>query len=106
MSRTPRARTTTYTFRATGDDSFVFHPGDVVWARLELNKEGQEGPWAFTWIRGRWRMYEFERLSRGPRLHAKDDDPTKGEYLEDIRLMPAGSSTSIPRVPDLVPVVK
>jgi hypothetical protein len=101
----PQTRLTTFTFRATGEGALAFRPGDVLWARLPLRKPGEADPWAFSWTRGRSRLYEFEHLSRGARLHPEDKDPTTGKYYEDIRLVPVGD-THVPSVPDLMPVVK
>jgi hypothetical protein len=101
----PRARLTTYTFRVTGEGALTFRPGDGLWAKLPLRKPGEAGGWAFTWIQGRSRLYEFEHLSRGAWLYPDGERPTSGKYYEDLRLEPVGD-THIPRVPDLVPVVK
>jgi hypothetical protein len=100
-----QTRVTTYNFSAGGDGSIVYRPGDGVWATLLLRKSGDSGGWAFSWIRGRSRLYEFEHLERGAWLHQEGKEPTTGKYLEDIRLVPAGD-THIPRVPDLMPIVK
>jgi hypothetical protein len=98
-------RVTTYTFGATGDGTIAFRPGDGLWAKLPLRKPGESGGWAFSWIRGRSRLYEFEHLERGAWLHPEGKDPSSGTYYEKLRLVPAGD-THIPRVPDLMPVVK
>ncbi len=100
-----RTRATTYTFRATGEGNLVYRPGDGLWAKLPLRKPGESGGWALSWIQGRSRLYEFEHLARGAWLHPDGERPTAGKYYEDLRLEPAGD-THIPRVPDLMPVVK
>jgi hypothetical protein len=100
-----QARQTTYTFRTTGDGSIVYRPGDDLWARLPLRKPGAAGGWALSWIKGRSRLYEFEHLLLGAWLHRDGERPGSGKYYEDLRLVPAGD-TQIPRVPDLMPVVK
>jgi hypothetical protein len=100
-----QTRTTTYNFSATGDGSFVYRPGDGLWATLPLRKPGASSGWAFSWIRGRSRLYEFEHLERGAWLHPEGKEPSSGKYYEDIRLIPAGD-THIPRMPDLMPIVK
>jgi hypothetical protein len=100
-----QTRTTTYNFSATGDGSFVYRPGDGLWATLLLRKPGESTGWAFSWIRGRSRLYEFEHLERGAWLHPEGKEPSSGKYYEDIRVIPAGD-THIPRVPDLMPIVK
>ncbi|HKI36814.1 MAG TPA: hypothetical protein VKA46_33490 [Gemmataceae bacterium] len=98
-------RVTTYTFRTTGEGGIVYRTGEALWAKLPLRKPGEAGGWAFSWIQGRSRLYEFEHLLRGAWLHREGEKPTSGKYYEDIRLVPAGD-TQIPRVPDLLPVVK
>jgi hypothetical protein len=97
----PQTRVTTYTFRAAGEENLVYRPGDVLWAKLPLRK-GEAGGWAFVWERGRSALYQFEHLERGARL---DEGGARGKYDESIRLVPLGD-THIPRVPDLMPVVK
>jgi hypothetical protein len=99
-----QARVQPVTFRVTGEGTFVFEPGDEVWAKLPLRK-GEGGGWAFSWIRGRSRLYEFEHLSRGAWLHEEGKEPTSGRYYDDLRLVPLGE-THVPAVPDLMPVVK
>jgi hypothetical protein len=99
-----QARVQPVTFRATGEGTLVFEPGDEVWAKLPLRK-GEAGAWAFSWIRGRSRLYEFEHLARGAWLHEEGKEPTTGRYYEDVRLIPLGD-TRIPTVPELMPVVK
>jgi hypothetical protein len=101
----PQTRVTTYTFRITGEGTIVYRPGDGLRARLALRKPGEAGALAFDWISGRSRLYEFEHLSRGAWLHPEGKDPYSGKYDEEIRLVPVGD-TQIPRVPDLMPVVK
>jgi hypothetical protein len=100
-----QTRVTTYTFRTTDNSVLTFRPGDGLWAKMPLRKPGEAGGWALSWIQGRSRLYEFEHLSRGAWLHQDGEKPTSGKYHEDLRLMPAGD-TSIPRMPDLMPVVK
>ncbi len=101
----PQARVQPVTFRATGEGTFTFEPGDEVWAKLPLRKPGEAGGWAFSWIRGRSRLYEFEHLARGAWLHEEGKEPTSGRFYDDVRLVPQGD-TRIPTVPDLMPVVK
>jgi hypothetical protein len=50
-------------------------------------------------------MYQFERLTRPPRLHRTKEATTSGTLEEEVRLtiIPADG---VPRVPDLMPVVK
>jgi hypothetical protein len=101
-----QTRVRTYTFRTTGEGaSLVYRPGDGLWATLPLRKPGEPGGLVLSWIRGRSRLFEFEHLSRGAWLHPEGKEPSAGKYYEDLRLLP-GRDTDIPRVPDLMPVVK
>ena len=59
-----------------------------------------------TWARGRSQVYQFEHLTREPRLHARKAEPTTGHVEAGIRLLVTPGQGSIPRVPDLVPVVR
>jgi hypothetical protein len=45
-------------------------------------------------------------LTREPRLHARNAEPSAGQIEPSIRLQVAPGQGTIPRVPDLVPVVK
>jgi hypothetical protein len=60
--------------------------------------------WVFTWSRCRSEVYQFERLSREPRLHRKDQKTTEGKLAEGVTLTVTQGS-GIPSMPDLVPVV-
>src|SRR5262249_23952141 len=70
-----QTRQTTYTFRATGEEAIAYRPGDGLRARLPLRKPGEAGAWAFSWISGRSRLYEFEHLERGAWLHQEGKEP-------------------------------
>jgi GTPase SAR1 family protein len=101
----PQSRLKTYSYRAAEDGSLLYRPGDRLWASLPLRKEGESASWAFSWVRGRSEVYQFEHLTRGVFLHVADQPSPSGKYHEDIRLLP-GSGTSWPSVPDLLPVVQ
>ena len=88
----PQLRVQPVTFRTTGEGTFVFEPGDEVWAKLPLRKSERGGAGTFSWIRGRSRLYEFEHLSRGAWLHEEGKEPTTGKYYEDVRLVPLGDT--------------
>jgi hypothetical protein len=49
-------------------------------------------------------VFQFERLERPPRLHRKDQVATEGELAEGVTLSVAVGF--VPRLPDLLPVVK
>jgi hypothetical protein len=103
--RDSERRVTVYTFERQLGRAFVYHPGDHLHADLCVERAGVEGDWVLTWARSRSEVYQFERLTRPPRLHQKMEENTKGELAEDVVLSiipPTGN----PQVPDLVPVVK
>lgn len=103
--RDAQMRTTTYTFVREGEGAVTYHPGDLMWANLAVKRQGEPGDWLLTWSRFHSRLYQFECLSRPPRLHRTSEPNTAGDLLEDVTLevMPPDG---VPRVPDLLPVVK
>ena len=66
---------------------------------------GDSPGWVFDWVRGRSEVYQFDHLRRAPQLHQKDQGAAKGEPAQGVALNPAAGST-LPAVPDLMPVVK
>jgi hypothetical protein len=89
-----------YSFRLVEGQRIVYKPGDRMWASLPLRDD-----WVLTWARDRSAMYQFESLIRPPRLHKKDEPNTSGSLQKGVRvtLTPADG---VPRVPDLLPVVR
>jgi hypothetical protein len=100
----PQTRLTTYSFRLQNGGTLTYLPGEDLWARLSLRKEGDTGTGTLSWVRGRSTMYQFEHLQRGAFLHWSDQQPAADTYYENLRLV-GGPQTQIPRVPDLLPVV-
>jgi hypothetical protein len=98
-----RRRAMRYAFQPVNAGSLSYKPGDTSWADLLVENAGSSG-WMLTWARNRSQVYQFERLSRPPRLHPKDKENTAGEVQEGISLevSPEGG---VPKVPDLMPVV-
>ena len=80
--------------------TLTYRPGDALWASLPLRDD-----WMFTWVRCHSLRYQFERLTRPPRLHKSNATTTSGTLEEEVRLtiLPADG---VPRVPDLMPVVR
>jgi hypothetical protein len=93
-------RVTVYTFHLRKGDRIVYLPGDDLWVTLPLPDNMQ-----LTWQRNRSTTYQFERLFRAPRLHKAEEDPAKGELVEDVRVI-VSPPEGWPRVPDLLPVVR
>jgi hypothetical protein len=98
-------RITTYKFQRESGSLIVYRPGDHLFATLPVRKENEGGDWLLTWARNRSELYQFERLVRPPRLHRKEQENTQGELMENISLTVV-PERDLPRVPDLVPVVK
>jgi hypothetical protein len=103
--RDTQRRVTVYTFVREAGATLVYQPGDRFFATLPVKREGSTSERMLTWDRGRSDVYQFERIVRPPRLHLKDESSNQGESMEDIvvRISP---ESGLPRVPDLVPVVR
>jgi len=82
----------------------VYRPGDSLWASMPVEYDDKPG-WVVDWVRGRSAVYQFDHLRRVPQLHQKDQDSTRGEPAQGVVLAPSAGST-LPAVPDLMPVVK
>lgn len=99
-------QSTRYTFVPEAGETLAYRlnyrPGDTLWAELPVKVDGQDR--LFTWSVCRSQVFQFERLTRPPRLHRKDQLPVEGELAEDVGLIVAVGM--IPRLPDLMPVVK
>jgi hypothetical protein len=93
-------RVWTYAFRPEDTQTIAYKPGDELWATLAVG-DGR----VFTWNRSHSRVYQQETLLRPPRLHKADDPPPKGDLAEGVRVSVVPEN-GIPRVPDLLPVVR
>jgi hypothetical protein len=89
-----------YAFRLPEEQRITYRPGDALWATLALNDDTM-----FTWARARSATYQFECLRRPPRLHGKDQENTAGTLQEGVRLTILPED-GVPKVPDLMPVVR
>jgi hypothetical protein len=98
--RDPQRRVWTYTFRLLEGKRIVYQPGDRFWASLPLRDERM-----LTWARYRSTTYQFECLRRPPRLHKATEPNTSGSLEEGVRLI-ITPDDGVPRVPDLLPVVR
>lgn len=93
-------RVWTYTFRPEDSQTVTYKPGDELWATLAVG-DGR----VFTWALSRSLVYQFESLLRPPRLHKADEPNTRGVLAEGVRLSIVPEN-GVPRVPDLLPVVR
>jgi hypothetical protein len=98
--RDAQRRVWTYQFRPIEGQRLTYHPGDALWATLPLRDDLM-----FTWVRGRSLMYQFERLTRPPRLHKAKEESSTGTLEENVHLTIAPAD-GLPRLPDLLPVVR
>ncbi len=98
--RDAQRRVWTYSFHIREAQALTYRPGDALWATLPLRDD-----WMLTWVRCHSLMYQFERLTRPPRLHKRKEATTTGTLEEEVRLtiLPADG---VPRLPDLMPVVR
>ena len=103
--RDPQRDVVIYNFRRESGGPLVYRPGDTFYASLPAKKDRDPAGWMVTWARSRSELYQFESLTRPPRLHRPDQPNTEGELLQEVTLAPAPES-GFPRVPDLMPVVK
>jgi hypothetical protein len=98
--RDAQRRVWIYSFRSVEGQRLIYRPGDALWAALPLRDELM-----FTWVRGHSLMYQFERLTRPPRLHKMKEATTTGT-LEEKVLLTITPADGVPRLPDLLPVVR
>jgi hypothetical protein len=103
--RDARRGVTQYLLQATKQAPIVYHPGDLLWAEMRLRDvDKRDEEWTLTWARCRSELYQFERLTRPPRLRPKDQPTSEGKIVEDVSV--TVTQGTLPLVPDLVPVVK
>jgi GTPase SAR1 family protein len=93
-------KVTVYTFRARDRQRLTYRPAEALWAALAL-RNGQ----SLTWTQGRSASFQFDRLSQPPRLHRTAEPNADGTSAEGIDLI-LSPSDGVPRVPDLMPVVR
>jgi hypothetical protein len=98
--RDAQRRVWTYSFRPAEGQRLTYRPGDALWATLPLRDDMM-----FTWVRGRSLMYQFERLVRPPHLHKAKAEAVTGTLEEKVRLT-ITPTDGVPRLPDLLPVVR
>jgi hypothetical protein len=103
--REPQRGVTVYLLRLKEGSTLTYHPGDDLIAQIPV-RDGDNREMQLTWARGRSQVYQFEHLVREPRLHRRSEEAIKGQLEPAIHLSVPPEQGSIPRVPDLVPVVK
>jgi hypothetical protein len=91
-----------YTYRPKESQparQLVYKPGDDFWARLPLKDN-----MVLTWARSHSALYQFQCLTRAPRLHKTTEANTEGKIAEGISLE-VFPKDGVPTVPVLMPVV-
>jgi len=95
-------RTILYPFKLVNERGLIYRPGDRLWAELSLS--GDSG--RLVWSQSRSAMYQFERLRNGARQQLQPSaEETTGRPLDDV-LLRLEPDSSVPNVPDLLPVVR
>lgn len=90
-------------FTVADSKSAKIRAGDIVWAELSVTDAAKDDLQLTWWANGvRSKLYQFDRLTRQPRLHRIDQKSEEGRLAEGVRLefLPPGS---LPVVPDLMP---
>jgi GTPase SAR1 family protein len=90
-------KVTVCTFRPRERSRLTYHPGEALWAAVEL-RDGQ----SLNWTRGSSTAFQFERLVRPPRLQATSAPNSEGTAAEGIELL-ITPTDGVPRLPDLMP---
>jgi antibiotic biosynthesis monooxygenase (ABM) superfamily enzyme len=98
--RDAQRRVWVYSYRPAESQRLTYRPGDSLWASLPLRDDLM-----FTWVRGHSLMYQFERLTRPPRLHKAKEAAVMGTLEEKVHLT-ITPADGVPRLPDLMPVVR
>lgn len=97
---------TTYTLTSDMPTVLEYRPGETIWAELAL-RDPSGRDWQLSWWGGanRSRLYQFDRLSRAPRLHRLDERAEAGQPAVgvSVEFVPPNG---VPRLPDLFPEVK
>jgi hypothetical protein len=101
--RDAQRRVTTYTFRATGDTSLTFRPGDNLEATLPVKGDGGR-ELQLTWANYRSYLYDFERLHNPPGLRPRGVKVAAGEPARGVSVA-VTLGKPIPTVPELMPEV-
>lgn len=93
-------------FKATDNKPINYRVGDLMWAELGVTDSSKADLQVTWWANGvRSKLYQFDRLSRSPKLHKIDQRAEDGQVVPGIRLeiTPPGA---VPQVPDLMPEVE
>lgn len=98
-----QAQAMKYAFKATGEQTLTYRPGDKLSAVLSL-KDADGREWVAEWLRGRSRVYQLDHLVYEPVLYRKDQGSDKGQPAAGMTLR-VTLGKDIPPIPDLMPVV-
>jgi hypothetical protein len=90
-------------FTAVDGKPVTYRAGDLMWAEIGVTDASKADLQLTWWANGvRSKLFQFDRLSRSPKLHKIDQRAEEGRPLPGVRLeiTPPGA---IPHVPDLMP---
>ncbi len=90
-------------FTAVDGKPLTYRIGDLMWAELGVTDATKADLQLTWWANGvRSKLYQFDRLTRSPKVHKIDQRAEEGRPLPGVRLeiTPPGA---IPHVPDLMP---
>ncbi len=102
--RDAQRHVSSYVFRAIGPSSLTYRPGESFAAALAM-KDAENRDWVLSWVVGRSAVYQFEHVLREPLLHRKDQSLQDGKPEKEV-IVTIAPATGVPRIPDLVPIVR
>jgi GTPase SAR1 family protein len=101
--RDPNRRATTFTFVSEGNGQLTIHPGDIVWAEVDLRDTAGQ-TWKLSWWANgiRNKLYQFDRLTLPPQVHRLDQKAEEGTPAMGVSLSFV-PERAWPKSPDLLP---
>jgi hypothetical protein len=91
-----------YTFAATDNMAMAYRPGDSFFAELPVRKGSRE--LKLTWMNPRTAAFQFESLTREPRLHDLEQSAQEGLLAVGVKV--SVTEGKFPTVPAMVPAIK
>jgi GTPase SAR1 family protein len=85
-----------------GGTAITYRPGDTFYAELPVKKGDRD--FKFTWASSRTLSFQFERLTREPRMHTPDQSNVEGLPAEGVAT--TVTDGRFPVVPPMVPLVR
>jgi hypothetical protein len=85
-----------------GGTAITYRPGDTFYAEVPVKKGDRD--FKFTWASSRTLSFQFERLTREPRMHTPDQSNVEGLPAEGVAT--TVTDGRFPVVPPMVPLVR